>query len=87
VSHITNGKLTASHISVRFDGVCDHTAVSRFGADAAVLLAFGGDCGGDAAFDGPFDVGEDGAVEVRVERFVGDAFVGDSVGSGSKSFG
>jgi hypothetical protein len=68
--------------------VCDHTEESCFlVVEEVELRALNGDDGGDTAFDGPFDVGVADAVELRVDRFVGDVFVGDSVGKGSKSLG
>ena len=71
MSHITRGRLTASQITVRLDGVCDHPA-SRVTFDGRVRV---GDSGGDTAL---LDVGVGDAwlaVEVRVPRLRGEESV------------
>lgn len=52
MSQMTSGRLMASHIRVRFDGVCDHLGRSRVGADEAELRILIGVCGGEKALVG-----------------------------------
>jgi len=75
VSQMTSGRLMASHIRVRLEGVCDHWEATRRALteeeeEAAAVRDAGEEGVGDAV-----------AVELRVERLVGERVL--SAGSGN----
>jgi len=97
VSQITRGRLIASQMRVRLEGVCDQAGVEsgrvesvRVGAEVKELRGAGGDWSGAVGMLGVMlrsVVVVAFAVDVRGARFAGDGLIGGSGTGASKSLG